>query len=543
MRFRPEKRIRRWLRGFTSQRYVGILKEFRYILVVAVLLGILAFPVAADSDTPECQLYCAFVYPMCLILRAIQLLGIIIAMVVMLIAGMRWIVLEDPEQRKVAKSYIFYSLLALVVVLLMAEFINAMIEGASGSYHPARITCGTDLDSGIAKTIKFAGCMVFRTMEIIAMILAVIAILYIGIKFMSTDDPAERSRAKMMMFNVLVGITLVILTTNVISAIVGNTGIGGVFSTIDCTDSKYIKAEITGPVEYIGCMFYWIMLVMAIALAIIVIMLAGLRWMLSDAPEDRQSAKNMVMYAIVGAMIAILAWQIVGAVMGQGQIRAPFKCATSPDSETSKLIPQVQYTTCLFIELLKFSVAGIATVLIGIAGLVWMFSEDPETRNKAKWLIGHVIIGALVIMAAVLFIEAMMGYGGGDSYMAGFSHQICNDKVGDDEITITATVRNIEESKQDLIVCVLNKTGGKPNMAAGTCKSINGIEPGATKKVEITSDCDPDWSLVDLRGAYYVVVIKKDTGDELEKKGPIAVPESAEAGSPNCKSVIECLTG
>lgn len=348
----------------------------------------------------------AFVAPMCLILRAVQLLGVLIAMVVMLIAGMRWIALEDPEQRRAAKAYIFYSLIALVIVLLVTEFVNEMLNGAAGlGISPTDIACPAVLDEGIQETIRHTGCMVFNTMKLIGIILAVIATLYVGIKLMSTDDPEERSRAKMIMFNIMVGLTIVLMTTSFLGPIITKSGEAPGILSFTCDEG--VPAQVQTTVEYVGCLFYWIFLIIAIALAILVISIAGLRWMLSDDVESRQSAKNMIVYVIIGTLVAILAWQIIGSILGEGTFRSPFTCS-SFDNDVIKA--QIQYTACLFIYLIGYSVAGLATILIAIAGLIWMFAEDPETRTKAKWIIGHVIMGALIIMAAAYFINALVNY-------------------------------------------------------------------------------------------------------------------------------------
>ena len=485
---------------------VVIAAQFVNVVLTGKDITQITCSVDAGSDIAQ-----AFSFPMCIMLRAIQLLGVLIAMIVMLIAGMRWIVLEDPEQRKAAKSYIFYSLLALVVVLLVTEFINAMLEGASGiTIKPADITCTDTIDSGISDAIRFAGCMVFRTMEIIAMILAVIATIYVGIKLMSTDDPAERSTAKMMMFNVLVGLTLVILTTNIIAAIVGNTAAPGVLS-FDCDDSKYLISEITGPVQFVGCMFYWVLMIIAVAMATLIIMLAGLKWMFSDTPEARRSAKNMILYVIVGTLIAILAWQIVGAVMGQGTVGDPFSCGAA----NSVLKEQIQYAVCLFIELIRYSVAALATILIAIAGIVWMFSEDPERRTWAKWMIGHVIIGALIIMAAAFFINALINYesggGGSGTYIMSVSCACIDDILMDDEIDVGVSVKNPGSSDDTFSICVVGEE----------CTSVS-IAAGATESVTLSSNWDPSWSLEDLGGSFSVSI--SSTGGASETYGAITVP-------------------
>jgi len=350
----------------------------------------------------------AFAAPMCLILRTIQLFGVLIAMVVMLIAGIRWISLEDPDKRNEAKTYIFYSLLALIIVLLVGQFVNAMLLGATGlDVNPADITCSGSLDTGITAMIEETGCMVFGTMRLVAIILAVIVTLYVGIKLMSTDDPDERSRAKMILFNAMVGLVIVLLASSFLGLIITqatSAGVAPAMLAVTCGDAAPV--EVKTMVEYIGCLFYWILTIVAIGIAILVISLAGLRWMFSDTPESRQSAKNMIIYAIVGTLVVLLAWQIIGSIMGESN---PFNCSSFDNAEIKA---KIQYTVCLFIYLIWYSVAGLATILIAIAGLIWMFAEDPETRTKAKWMIGHVIIGALIIMAAAFFINALVTYGG-----------------------------------------------------------------------------------------------------------------------------------
>jgi hypothetical protein len=54
------------------------------------------------------------------------------------------------------------------------------------------------------------------------------------------------------------------------------------------------------------------------AIAVIMLILGGLQYVISNGDAKRvESAKNTILYAIIGIVIAILAYAIVGFVTGQ----------------------------------------------------------------------------------------------------------------------------------------------------------------------------------------------------------------------------------
>jgi len=50
-------------------------------------------------------------------------------------------------------------------------------------------------------------------------------------------------------------------------------------------------------------------------LAVIFVMIGGYKYTMFDAPDDKSSAKNTVVYALIGLAVSMLAWVIVDIVL------------------------------------------------------------------------------------------------------------------------------------------------------------------------------------------------------------------------------------
>ena len=56
----------------------------------------------------------------------------------------------------------------------------------------------------------------------------------------------------------------------------------------------------------------------AAALGVLVISYAGLRWIMSTGPQEREDAKKTVIYAIIGLLVVSIAYDLVDALYVSG---------------------------------------------------------------------------------------------------------------------------------------------------------------------------------------------------------------------------------
>ncbi len=150
--------------------------------------------------------------------------------------------------------------------------------------------------------------------EILLRIVAIVAVAYIiygGFQYLISQGEPDRTRAaKDTIVNALVGLVIAILATTIVSFI-GNR-LSGNAGTTELGLPKVVFDTQTIP-GIIGI----VMAVMG-AVCLIIITAAGLKYTLSMGdPNATKKAKDTILYAFIGLLVAILATTLVTIVTGQ----------------------------------------------------------------------------------------------------------------------------------------------------------------------------------------------------------------------------------
>ena len=88
------------------------------------------------------------------------------------------------------------------------------------------------------------------------------------------------------------------------------------------------------------------------------------------------------------------------------------QCAGFSDQKYITICEKIVDVGCKILLLIQSIAAGIATVMIILAGYQWIASagfEDPRRRTEAKERIVHVFIGLVFIMVATQLINYLFG--------------------------------------------------------------------------------------------------------------------------------------
>jgi len=340
----------------------------------------------------------------CIIFRAMQFAGIVLAVLALMYSGLRWMASENPGERTRAKRNAISVIVGLMVLLLAINFIISLISGGI-TY---TLDCSGTTITDIEEPMKYIGCIIMGIIEVVAFSLAVLVVMLAGIKWMTSEDPEERSGAKNIILHTVIGLLFVFLAVELIGAVLGFPGAGVVMFDCSTVTVPEEALSITDAIDYVVCILIGIIEVATFGIAILVVMYSGLRWMTSEDPEGRVRAKNMVLTAIIGLIIVFTALYLISAVLGI--FVDPLNCAGVPVKDTLKL--PIQYISCLFIKIIQDIVTIVATLTIVYAGLIWLTADSPEGRNKAKSIIVHTIIAAVVIIIATYLIEVIIfGFG------------------------------------------------------------------------------------------------------------------------------------
>lgn len=79
------------------------------------------------------------------------------------------------------------------------------------------------------------------------------------------------------------------------------------------------------------------------AIAVVMVIIGGLRYVLSQGNASQvESAKNTILYAVIGLIIAVMAFAIVNFVLDQVVGPAPDACPSQPGFQASGPCPPTQ---------------------------------------------------------------------------------------------------------------------------------------------------------------------------------------------------------
>ncbi len=359
----------------------------------------------------------------CLVLRLIQLLGVIAACLSITLGGVMWLSSDDPHQRGNAKKMIMLGLLALIVVMTVVQLINAFLTASELT----SLGCETDQVSpamdGMYTPIYTVGCYMYRVIQYGGIFLALIILIIAGLIWMGSDSPQDRQRAKTMALSAVIGLLIIMSAIHILGAIV-HPDMGYSF---DCNVAPAGGEEIYRPpdtvhaaVGYVACIGVRILQVLAIMLLLLITLFSGARFLTSDSPEEKAKAKGWIIHAVIGFLFVFVAMNLVSVIITGPYTFRAIDCTTVCHSaacgptertditpvgdartELDMIVGQVIFTVCLVALILYAIIAALGAVVICIAGVMFFSSDDPVRRNRAKGYVLQVIIGAVIVLLAV----------------------------------------------------------------------------------------------------------------------------------------------
>lgn len=171
---------------------------------------------------------------------------------------------------------------------------------------------------GKASDIILVLLAIVNDLLIIAGIVAVIYVIYSGVKYiMSQGSPDETSKAQSTLVNALLGLAIALIAVAFVSFL-GNYLAGGGGSSSDGTTLNV--GALPHTTADAGTVKRLLQVVFSIVggLALLVITIGGFRYVLSQGdPQATGKAKNAILYALVGLVIAAIAQTIVTFVVGK----------------------------------------------------------------------------------------------------------------------------------------------------------------------------------------------------------------------------------
>ena len=378
---------------------------------------------------------------LCVIWRIIQGIVAILAALVVAIAGLRYLSTDNPEQRDKARKMIASVVVAAVIIVVALQFANFMISEtvAWNEFDCAAYGGGDDI---MANVVDVA-CILFTIIQLIAAVIALVVIALAGVRWSTSDAPEGRAQAKSMIYGAIVGLIIVFIATNFVKAIFfgDDNALMGDFS---CSIADDKVEAIQAQVEDFGCVLFLAILFPAGTLVALVIVLAGIKWMSSESPADRDTAKRWFIHALIGLVIVMVASQLIWAMtsvafsfdfsglfgdlgdlfdfgdgfggffgdlfdIGEDIFGTPYLvmciAKTILHGSVWLLIAQLHVMFCIFVRSMQAVAAAVAALYLTITGLRLVGTDDPETRTEAKRKIYHVLVGFMITLVALSIVD------------------------------------------------------------------------------------------------------------------------------------------
>jgi len=373
-------------------------------------------------------------YAGCIFLKIVEGIIIVLAALILAVAGVRWIMTESPEEKNKTKRMIINVVIGAIIFIVAVHLANVLVFNVKFE------TLDCDSIKGESDVSLFCSKFPDKTVgdwcrdelnDLIGGLGAVCAALPNDVENKNLQDYCEETLAGVAtsteckekatgLCDFIGGVPIV--GPQCRAAILGMS-IGG--KTIEewCDEifpedaASLGVEEITANINFVACVLFTVLQGIAAIVALVVIILAGVRWMSSDDPEVRDQAKKMIVGAVIGFIILVLASEFAGVLFFGDDLSLPsFSCDIPGEANVDKLIEQVEDVGCLIFITVFIVSATLAALIIVMAAIQWIASDSPEDRNRAKsWFI-RAIIGFVVVMVASQFIWALT-----TSTLGGFS--------------------------------------------------------------------------------------------------------------------------
>ncbi len=355
----------------------------------------------------------------CYILVIIEGVVGFLAVLVFVLAALKWIVSEDAEERAEVKEKLANILIGVVIVILALEL--AVVIGKAVHIIPPDYTAPCNWSDIIAKeeitNIRdiIAGpiCIIVRVFQFLFGIVGMIVFMGAGIRWMTSEDPGERVRARSIAVNVLVGLLLVLIGLNFLNSLFSWTGLTYASSwdtllIFNCAGYESLDIGQLGEVaQYTVCMVFLIIEGVAGVIAVVVVAVAGILLIISEDSSLRNKAKSLAFAAVVGTIIVIIGSQFLLTLFSPDYAGAlSWTCGSGTEGD---IILLIHYTICTVKNIL-IAVAGlIATIALMASAFIWITSGSPEARASAKMASIVAVVGLLVALIGLQYLGSVFG--------------------------------------------------------------------------------------------------------------------------------------
>jgi hypothetical protein len=313
-----------------------------------------------------------------------------IASLLLILAGARYIAADDPGTRSELRRFMTGVLAGLVIVLLSIPILNFVLDGLL-----PEVAC-TCIDAPV-ENINTVFCNLITALSVMGPWLCALVVIYGGIRYLaSADDPGARKAAKATLIAAFVGLLIVMLAIPLVNAVLGD-----VLKQVECETSEN---EFTDQVVDVLGNFLCILALIAPPICALVVTYGGLRYITSaDDPGARDAAKTIIISALIGMILVMIAVPLVNVVLTSSFEQVSFDCS---DGQITTEITRIM---CAFICFLSYIAPAICALVVIYGGIRYLVSgDDPGARRTAKTIIISAFVGLVLVFISVPLVNTVL---------------------------------------------------------------------------------------------------------------------------------------
>jgi hypothetical protein len=315
-----------------------------------------------------------------------------IAALLLILAGARYIAADDPGMRAELRRYMVGIIVGLVIVLLSVPVINFVIKGLLPG-----VSC-EDIN-GSKDDINTIFCNLISALSTIGPWICALVVIYGGLRYLSSaDDPSARKAAKTTLIAAFVGLVIVMLAIPLVNMVLGD--------ALQAVECEIAQGPITEQIAAIFGNFLCIIALIAPPICALVVTYGGLRYVTSaDDPGARDAAKTIIISALIGMILVMIAVPLVNVVIAGSFEDVSFE----PTCMQGTAVTEITRIMCNFLCFFSYLAPSVCALVVIYGGLRYLVSgDDPGARRTARTIIISAFIGMIFVLLAIPIVNLVL---------------------------------------------------------------------------------------------------------------------------------------
>ena len=333
----------------------------------------------------------------CNIICVIEYMILAICAVTVVLSGARYMSSDDPIVRIDMRKNFIYAIVGLLFVFAGIPAMNALVNQTKSPFYC--ISCSPDAQAFklVAETIS---CHIICLVQLVAGMVLVLIVVFAGLRYtISGDDPTTRHDMLNWIKNAIAGILIIILAVPVLNYITEGSGTP---LECDCISNGDIAEQIVTVLGNLLCLFTLI----APPICALAVTYGGLQYITSaDDPGARDNAKKVIISALIGMILVMLAVPLVNLVLTSSftQVTLNNNCLQVP------AVTEITRIMCSFWCFLSYIAPAICALVVIYGGLRYISSgDDPGARKTAKTIIISAFVGMILVYISIPIVNLVL---------------------------------------------------------------------------------------------------------------------------------------